>query len=939
MQPSIDSIRAHETLLREFASDGPLADRLRDARAHEQVSRETSWHVTCAMLGALAGEPQQAEAALRRAGVGAKDAVDPILHLAWALLEIETGNPARARAHLERARRSPALLKEPCGEAVLLLLQAQSLLPEESAVAARQLAAEALEALPRQIVGEPCGVYARLAAARLALFTGDYASAALHLERIADAPGRAGVLAGRADVLQARVDFSRKRGVSNARALLDRAIARFDRLGAQRDLGLAYLVRGWQAAEEPGESPSIWLARAQPLIARTGGTGDLALLRSAFRSFGRRMIDRADTELGRAMIQLGDRRANLQEIVSSHCESSRVGPCENLHHCEGYKALDEVLEVVGSAEEHLIAALEHSAHDRARLGQLALATQEIASIEDLDPLIRAIPELALLVGPASSAGLLRLDPKAPVEFLSRSGAPFAVSQERIEAAARAALLPVEEKDRRAAGARAGRGASLAALPLAHGTTDLVLVVERTGPGEFGERDVEQLAIYASLCGAALSRVRNAAALRESAARDAATLGAIRDGVVALDRAGVVQALNQAAAGLMGLRRENAIGARLRDLPGLAQLATALSARPNLVGETIGLPRGEVLVRSHGYEGGVVATLRDVATEQTIAHRLVGSVARFNFEDVIGEAPGFLQVIEEARRAAASDIPVLISGESGTGKELLAQAIHNASAAASQPFVAINVTAIPRELLESELFGYEGGSFTGARATGRAGKFELVGRGTLLLDEIGDMPLEMQAKLLRVLQEKVLQRLGSVRDVRIRARIIATTHHDLEEAVKAGRFRLDLYHRLRVLHLHVPPLREHRSDVRRLVEHRLRSIEQHGRRQVSIAPAVLGALEAYDWPGNVRELVNTIEAEVSLLPPGETLLTRVPPGVTAKKGGRGGATQVVPLAELERRACQEAIVRFQGNIAAAARALGIAKGTLYAKMKLYRLKAP
>ncbi|MGE5049454.1 MAG: sigma-54 interaction domain-containing protein, partial [Deltaproteobacteria bacterium] len=778
---------------------------------------------------------------------------------------------------------------------------------------------------------------ARLAAARLALATGDYTSAALHLERIADAPGRAGVLAGRADVLQARVDFSRKRGGGDARALLDRAIARFDRLGAQRDLGLAYLVRGWQAAEDPGESPSIWLARAQPLIARAGGTGDLALLRNAFRSFGRRMIDRADTDLGRAMIQLGDRRAHLQEIVSTHCESSCDGPCVNVDHCEGYKALDEVLDVVGSAEEHLIAALEHSAHDRARLGQLALATQEIASIEDFDALIKAIPELALLVGPASSAELLRLDPKATIEILSRSGAPFAASQERVEAAARAALLPLEEKDRRAVAAV--QGASLAALPLAHGRSDLVLVAERTAPGQFGERDVEQLAIYASLAGAALSRVRNAAALRDSAARDAATLGAIRDGVVAIDRKGVVQALNQAAAGLMGLRREDAIGARLRDLPGLAQLATALSARPNLVGESIGLPRGDVLVRSHAYEGGVVATLRDVATEQTIAHRLVGSVARFNFEDVVGEAPGFLQVIDEARRAAASDIPILISGESGTGKELFAQAIHNASAAASQPFVAINVTAIPRELLESELFGYEGGSFTGARATGRAGKFELVGRGTLLLDEIGDMPLEMQAKLLRVLQERVLQRLGSVRDVRIRARIIATTHHDLEEAVKAGRFRLDLYHRLRVLHLHVPSLREHRSDVRRMVEHRLHSIEQNSHRQVSIAPNVLSALEAYDWPGNVRELVNTIEAEVSLLPPGETMLSRVPPSILAKKGGRGGAAQVVPLAELERRACQEAIVRFQGNIAGAARALGIAKGTLYAKMKLYRLKTP
>ncbi|HET9752622.1 MAG TPA: hypothetical protein VFP52_06660, partial [Myxococcales bacterium] len=159
------------------------------------------------MLGALAGESQQAEAALLRARSLTPRGEDPLLHFAWALVEIETGNPARAQVHLERARRSASLAREPCGESVLLLLQAQALAPEGSTPAALQLAAEALKALPGNIAGEPCGVYARLAAARLALGAGDASSAASHLERIADAPGRAGVLAGRADVLQARVDF------------------------------------------------------------------------------------------------------------------------------------------------------------------------------------------------------------------------------------------------------------------------------------------------------------------------------------------------------------------------------------------------------------------------------------------------------------------------------------------------------------------------------------------------------------------------------------------------------------------------------------------------------------------------------------------------------------------------------------------------------------
>jgi len=608
----------------------------------------------------------------------------------------------------------------------------------------------------------------------------------------------------------------------------------------------------------------------------------------------------------------------------------------NLQRCAGYDAIDDVLDVVSSAEEHLISALEHSANDRARLGQLAVATQEISAIEDMDLLAQSIPELALLVCPAATSALLRVQEGPEVETVCRHGPPFEATPAVIEDAARGAVRPVVARELRSR--PLADPASLCALPLLQDGDGLVLMVERAAPGVFTERDIEQLALYASLAGATLARARAAAALRENAARDAATLAAIRDGVITVDRQGILRALNQAAAALLGVRREDALGRRLRDMPGMSQLASALVARPNLVGDTVPLPKREVMVRSHAYEGGVVATLRDVAMEQSIAQRLVGSVARFTFDEVVGQDAAFLRVVEDARRAAGSDVPILISGESGTGKELLAQAIHNASANASQPFVAINVTAIPRELLESELFGYEGGSFTGARAAGRAGKFELVGRGTLLLDEIGDMPLEMQAKLLRVLQERVLQRLGSVRDIRVRARIIATTHHDLEAAVAAGRFRLDLYHRLRVLHLRLPPLREHRGDVRILVEHELRQLEQQTRRRVTVAPPVLAALEACDWAGNVRELLNLVEAEVSLLPPDESVLTRIPPTLLAARGG-GSAAQVISLAELERRACQEALVRFQGNVTSAARALGVAKGTLYAKMKKYRLKLP
>jgi len=318
---------------------------------------------------------------------------------------------------------------------------------------------------------------------------------------------------------------------------------------------------------------------------------------------------------------------------------------------------------------------------------------------------------------------------------------------------------------------------------------------------------------------------------------------------------------------------------------------------------------------------------------SIAKCAVGSTTRFTFESLIGEDPAFKEVLESARRAATSDLPILISGESGTGKELLAQAIHEASGRDAAPFVAVNVTAIPRELVESELFGYEGGTFTGARPGGRAGKFELAGRGTLLLDEIGDMPLEIQAKLLRVLQEKAVHRLGSAADVPVRARVISATHRDLADAVQSGRFRLDLYHRLRVVHLRLPPLRERKGDILRIAERQLALYAERMRRPpIRLSSAVAAAFEEYEWPGNVRELCNVVETEASLLAAGENVISRIPQ--VLRDAARSSPGPVVPLEEMERRACRDALEYFSGNVSRAARALGVSKTTLYTKMKKY-----
>jgi len=511
------------------------------------------------------------------------------------------------------------------------------------------------------------------------------------------------------------------------------------------------------------------------------------------------------------------------------------------------------------------------------------------------------------------------------------------------AAARAALERAGPSRRGGSGSGAAGARRLAALPLASGPQEPVLVLERRGFGEcLSEAEIEHLAVYASVAGTALARARTAAALREALAREAAMLRVVRDGVIALDQAGTVRTLNEGAAAALGATRDEIVGRVLREVPGLAPLASALAGTSDLVPDAIPVRRRRVRIRSQVHEGGIVATVRDEAAEEAAGGQTAGSAARYTFDQFVGKHPALMQVLEDAKRAGELDLPILISGESGTGKELLAQAIHNASSRASAPFVGINVTAIPRELLESELFGYEGGAFTGARTSGHAGKFEAVGRGTLLLDEIGDMPLEMQGKLLRVLQERVVQRLGGTRDIAVRAHVIATTHRDLEQAVKLGRFRLDLFHRLRGVQLHLPALRERKGDVRLLVEHHLkRHADRVHQRPVKIEPAVLAAMEAYDWPGNVRELLNVLDSELALLPAGKDALSRLPTALSRRGATGGGSSSSAPgqstgsavlrLSEIVRRACRDALAGHGGNIAAAARALGVSKGTLYRKL--------
>jgi transcriptional regulator with PAS, ATPase and Fis domain len=608
------------------------------------------------------------------------------------------------------------------------------------------------------------------------------------------------------------------------------------------------------------------------------------------------------------------------------------------------------------------ASLERTLLARERVSQLVRVSQQLASLEGPEELLEAIPRLAQALVPVATVGLLEVDEGGGLRCLAGVALPASLSPERLRQAVVCALqekasqLIPDEACERAPPRSPERlvGGRCAVIPLPGAGRRLGLGV---GMAErqvlLTEKDLEQLTVFGSLCGAAIARARSCAALRQAAARDAATLSAIRDGILTLDGEGVVRALNQTAARLLRASQEQVLGRRLREVVPLSPLAEVLKAGRPLADEVVSLPHGELLVRSQGYEGGVVVTLQELASAQRLAHKLVGSQARFTFDELVGQDPAFLACLEDARLAARSDVPILITGESGTGKELLAQAIHRASPNVSSPFVGINMAAFPRELIESELFGYERGAFTGARAGGNPGKFELAERGTLLLDEIGDMPLEMQVKLLRVLQERMFQRLGGKRYIPLLARVVATTHRDLEAAIREGAFRLDLFHRLRVVHLRLPPLRERRGDIPLLVEHHLRRYASRlGRRPLRVAPRVMDAFEAYDWPGNVRELANLLEGAASLLPDGQEAIVRVPPVIERALQQRGvrrspevasrislPEDRVVSFEEVERCAFEHALRHHGGNVAQAARALGVAKGTFYSKIRRYGLAAP
>ena len=316
--------------------------------------------------------------------------------------------------------------------------------------------------------------------------------------------------------------------------------------------------------------------------------------------------------------------------------------------------------------------------------------------------------------------------------------------------------------------------------------------------------------------------------------------------------------------------------------------------------------------------------------------------REGFDQLVGRSPAMRRVYEIVRQIADTTATVLITGESGTGKELIARAIHRQGGRRDRPFVAVNCAALPAELLESELFGHERGAFTGAHAR-RLGKFEMAHTGTLLLDEVGSLRLDLQPKLLRVLQEREIERVGGSRAIGIDVRIIAATNADLRQAVAAGRFREDLFYRLHVVPIAVPPLRHRREDVAPLARHFMaKYARQFAKTVTDLSPGALGALERYHWPGNVRELENIVARSVALASEPTVQLDQIPLDV-ALAPAEATAEDQLNLREarhdVERLLILRALDRAGGNQTVAARLLGMHRNTLLVKLAQLGLRAP
>lgn len=440
------------------------------------------------------------------------------------------------------------------------------------------------------------------------------------------------------------------------------------------------------------------------------------------------------------------------------------------------------------------------------------------------------------------------------------------------------------------------------------------------------------------------------------------LDALHDGVYITDADGITLKVNSAYERLTGLRSEDVVGQHMQALVEQGVISQSVSLRVLKEGKALSLMQsvsqgkrllvsGTPIFAEDGRVRYVVSTVRDMTELLRMKHerdelqqlrKLRSSTAKLHAgqrDDLldtspVANLPASGRVFALARQVAASDVKVLLQGETGVGKTLIAQYIHKSSPRAAQPFLALNCGALPENLIEAELFGYVAGAFTGAGSKGKRGLLELAHQGTVFLDEIGDLPLALQVKLLKVIEESRFIPVGGLELKEVDVRIVTATHHDLRAMVSEGRFRADLYYRLNVVPIHVPALRERREEIQPLLDFYLAEFNQRYGRELSWGLEALDALTDYDWPGNIRELINLVERLVVTCSAGSVELFDLPEEMRAIRGARDDE-HLLPLRkqveQLERRLIRQALVQNK-TTREAARVLGLSQATLVQKMK-------
>ncbi|HOD70385.1 MAG TPA: sigma 54-interacting transcriptional regulator [Deltaproteobacteria bacterium] len=436
-------------------------------------------------------------------------------------------------------------------------------------------------------------------------------------------------------------------------------------------------------------------------------------------------------------------------------------------------------------------------------------------------------------------------------------------------------------------------------------------------------------------------------------RQEVILDSINEGVFTVDLDWKITAFNRAAERITGVQREDAIGQACCDVfhASICENECALrrtfeSAIPvvNATAHIISNKGMRVPIRisaailrdDDGRAIGGVETFQDLSQVEQLRKELK---ARYTFEDIVGRSPVMIQLFEILPRIAESSSTVLIQGPSGTGKELFARAIHNLSPRRKKRFVPVNCAALPDTLLESELFGYKAGAFTDARRD-HPGRFVLAHGGTIFLDEIGDISPALQVRLLRVLQERIVEPLGSVKPVPVDVRVVAATNRDLTELVRTGCFREDLYYRIRVVYLELPGLKQRREDIPLLIDHCVAKFNRiQGKDIAGLSPDAMSRLMEHDFPGNVRELENIIEQAFVLCRGGIIELHHLPPELRPASSSGNDTFGPMSIRAMEKNLIIETLGRYRGNRKKAARDLGINASTLYRKIEAMNIEVP